>query len=112
MERNITESPDKWVMIKITSGDKTYYKIFATWFGGYLDGDSWKINSGISSIEEDDDFYYFNGFSGSCYKCLKSAYGVATSYTSSMLELLIKKSNGLAEIMDDDTNWNDLNFDI
>ena len=67
MERNITESPDKWVMIKITSGDKTYYKIFATWFGGYLDGDSWKINSGISSIDEDDDFYYFNGFSGSCY---------------------------------------------
>lgn len=112
MERNITEFPDKWVMIKITSNDKTFYKIFGTWFGGYLDGDRWKINSGISSIDEDDDFYYFNGFSGSCYKCLKGAYGVATSYTSSMLELLIKKSNGLAEIMDSDSNWKDLNYDI
>lgn len=33
----ITEKPDRWVVLKV--GDDLY-KVFATWSGGYLGGDS------------------------------------------------------------------------
>lgn len=33
--------PDNWLVIKIGVTDPIY-KVFATWHGGYLDGDSWK----------------------------------------------------------------------
>ena len=39
--------------------------------GGYGGGDSWRMNSGIKSFTEDDEYYYFKGLSGSVYKCYK-----------------------------------------
>ena len=51
---NISEIPDKWVVIKILDNE---HKIFASWAGGYLDGDRWKLNSGITKVEEDDKYY-------------------------------------------------------
>ena len=93
-ERNISETPDRWVVLKIPqTGTASLYKIFGSWAGGYLDGDRWKMNSGIVSLEEDDDYYYFIGYSGSCYKCHKKGYGVMTSYSQSILDNLIDKAN-------------------
>ncbi len=55
--RNISETPDRWVVVKIDNNlDTPFYKVFATWAGGYLDGDRWKLNSGITSMEYDDDY--------------------------------------------------------
>jgi hypothetical protein len=102
MERNISETPDKWVILKISND---YYKVFATWAGGYLDGDRWRLNSGIKKIEQDKDFYYFIGFSGSCYKCHKKGYGTATSYGVGVLNKIIQKGGGKIELMDDVGNW-------
>ena len=34
-----------------------------------ISGDSWKVNSGITKCEYDDEFWYFYGYSGSVYKC-------------------------------------------
>ena len=70
----VTDKPDKWVIIHIPQNN--IYKVFATWAGGYLGGDRWRLNSGINHIEEDQDYYYFFGHSGSCYECHKKAYGV------------------------------------
>ena len=69
--KNISETPDKWVIIKIGSGSESNFKVFGSWAGGYLDGDRWRLNSGITKIEEDQDNYYFYGWSGSCYQCHK-----------------------------------------
>ncbi len=109
MDRNVSEIPDRWVILKISINEnKPFYKVFGSWFGGYLDGDRWKINSGVSSVEEDDEYYYFNGLSGSCYKCHKEGYGVSTSYNSAVLEKLINSPS--VELMDDDTNWFELTY--
>lgn len=96
MENLITETPEKWVVLKIPNG---HYKVFASWCGDYLNGDSWKINSGIKEIDEDENYYYFIGFSGSCYKCDKKKYGVATYYTSNVLGNIIENANGLIELL-------------
>lgn len=98
----ISETPERWVILKLSNN---YYKVFGTWSGGYLDGDSWKLNSGIEKVEQDDDFYYFLGFSGSCYKCDKNRYGFATSYGLAVLNNIIKLSDGQIEVMQDIDNW-------
>ena len=71
-----TYTPDKWVIIKITVDSENHFKVLGGWSGGYLDGDSWRINSGITKVETHDDHYIFHGHSGSVYKCLKSGYGI------------------------------------
>ena len=88
MERIINETPEKWVLLKTPD----CYKVFGTWAGGYLGADRWKLNSGIKSVEQDSDYYYFIGLSGSCYKCHKNSYGTITSYGSGVLNELIKES--------------------
>ena len=92
-ERNISDIPDKWVVVKIDNNlDEPLYKVFATWVGGYLNGDKWKLNSGIKSVESDDDYYYFIGHSGSCYKCHKKGYGTASSYGEGVLMDMIENA--------------------
>lgn len=104
--------PDRWVIIKITSEDEVSYKVFATWFGGYLDGDSWKVNSGIVRVEEEGDYLKFFGHSGSCYECPKSESTYGTNfYTQGVLDNMISKSTELGhqmELMPSDTDWMNL----
>ena len=69
--------PDKWVIIKITTAEETLYKVAASFCGDYTHGDSWKINSGIVSVKETDDYYDFIGYSGSVYRCYKQSYGLS-----------------------------------
>lgn len=68
--------PDRWVILKLNNKGKTFYKVLAGWSGSYLDGQSWKINSGITKVEIEDNHYLFHGFSGSIYKCHKLGYGM------------------------------------
>jgi hypothetical protein len=80
--------PDRWVILKIT---EDLYKVFATWYGDYISSDVWRINSGIVSLEEDEDFYYFKGHSGSIYKCHKNSYGCSL-WTRGILNNMIEKA--------------------
>lgn len=66
-------SPDKWSILKMKDG---VYKVLAGWSGGYLDSDSWKVSSGLLSIEEDGDYYLMHNHSGSVYRCHKQSEGM------------------------------------
>ena len=107
MTNNISEKPDRWVIVKFKN-EETYYKVFASWASGYLDGDRWKMNSGITRVEEDDTHYYFYGYSGSCYACHKNAYGVSTAYCQNVLDSVLANSykvNTQTTVLPIDTNW-------
>lgn len=67
--------PDKWILVEI-KGDNPHYKAFGCWSGGYLHGDSWRMNSGITEVYETDTSYVFVGSSGSKYHCAKEMYGL------------------------------------
>lgn len=72
--------PDKWLIFRHTDTDgKIYHRVFGSWAGGYLDSDSWRLNSGIVSVLHEDNHYIFVGYSGSRYRCRVDAYG-ATAY--------------------------------
>lgn len=94
----ISETPERWVILNLPNN---VYKVFGTWAGGYLDSDRWKLNSGIERIEYDDDYYYFIGFSGSCYQCHKNGYGVATSYSLSILNKILETDKDQIELIED-----------
>src|SRR6202007_2203306 len=65
--------PHKWLLVRI-DGPEPLYKVFASFIAG---GDSWKINSGITCIEDKGDHLRIYGHSGSVYACRKDAYGAS-----------------------------------
>lgn len=65
--------PDLWVILKI----KDIHKVLASWKGGYLDGDIWRLNSGIVKVEYQSPYYNFYGYSGSLYQCHEKSYGTS-----------------------------------
>lgn len=72
-------NPDSWVVIKMTHKDQTFYKVLGGWSGGYLNGTSWRLNSGVEKVKLDNDRYMFYGASGSVYNCHKNGYGLRMS---------------------------------
>jgi len=67
-------TPDNWVILKLEMEDgEIIHKVLAGWSGGYLDGDSWKINSGITKIEDTENHFAVHGYSGSIYICRKNS---------------------------------------
>lgn len=95
-------APDGWVLLKYSedSGEVTY-SVFGSWSGGYLDGDSWRRNSGIESYTEDEDFYYFKGYSGSVYVCIKGG-GRVSSYCSFVVNKSVSNNSKLEFISIED----------
>ena len=75
--------PDKWEIIKFKNDKKTWYKVLGSWSGGYLDGDSWRLSSGLEEVAVDGDYYLMKNYSGSVYKVHKDADGM-TGYTASL----------------------------
>ena len=97
MERNITESPEMWLVLDLKNGS---YKVWGGWRGGYLDGDRYKVNSGITRVESDDDYYYIYGVSGSCYKCKKGTYYARGSWLTWVMSKIIDA--GVSMVMESD----------
>lgn len=86
------ETPNNFVILQINND---LHKVFATW----KKDDRWKLNSGIKKIKQDKDYYYFEGYSGSVYKCSKSSYGNLTFYGSLVLKDLIEKAQGQIKLL-------------
>jgi hypothetical protein len=107
-------TPDKWVVVKITS-DKNppVHKVFACWYGGWAGSDSWKLNSGITKATLEGFVYSFEGSSGSVYECHKDCYGT-NGYGGSVLNQMIANAskNGITiEVLPEDTNWLDIHYE-
>lgn len=69
--------PDSWVILELPNNNG--HKIAAGWDGGYTHGSSWKVNSGITKIEEVDHSFIVHGYSGSIYSLFKTRNRISTS---------------------------------
>lgn len=93
-------TPDGWMLLKVSgTNGNIHYRVFGSWSGGYLDGDSWRINSGITKVERDGTDYLFHGASGSVYRCRENSYGRITAYNHGVLDDYEKKHNGLMVVL-------------
>ena len=84
-------APDSYRVILIDTSDKPLVKVFVSWSSTYLGGDSWTINSGTELITEDEDSYFFYGYSGSCYKLRKSSQGNLTTYATGIYNQVLQQ---------------------
>lgn len=98
-----THIPDNWVVIKVKS-EKVHYRILAGWSGGYLNGDSWRLNSGITRMDVVGNDYHFYGSSGSCYICGKRNYGLRMNNIYVWAQIQDLNGDGV-ELMPEDTDW-------
>lgn len=96
--------PDNWVIIKI-KGDDPHYRVLGGWSGGYTTGDSWRLNSGITRVEEDNDCFYFYGSSGSVYKCGKQVYGLRMNNNHVWRAMQAQHGDDKVELMRENTDW-------
>ena len=93
-----TYSPDRWVIVKF-NGESS--KVLAGWSGGYLDGDNWRLSSGLEKIEEDGDYYNMINHSGSVYRCHKDSneMNVIMIQMYDVMKQLTEKDGGTIEII-------------
>lgn len=93
--------PDKWVLVKLpNSAREDDYRVFGTWAGSYLHGDSWRMNSGVKSFEEAGGDAVVGGESGSQYFIRLDSYGT-TLYGSSVLATLAR-DYGVRVLLEDE----------
>lgn len=87
MKSNLREYvPDRWVLLKITTPDAPpTFKVFATWYGSFTTGDSWKLSSGVCGLAVIDNVIYFENVSGSMYICNTNRVGTS-GYTGGILQ--------------------------
>jgi hypothetical protein len=70
------------------------------------------MNSGITKVAETDEYYFFEGSSGSTYNCRKGCYGVS-GYGSNVLSNLIKKgaeTGTLIAVLEENVNVMELEY--
>ena len=97
-----TYTPDGWIVVEFRTNDgEVNRKVMASWYGGYLNGDSWKLSSGITETIEHEDHYEFINHSGSVYKCGKNSFGL-NGHASGVLESFKKdiEGHGSIEVID------------
>lgn len=101
MAKDFDYSPDGWVLIKV-NGNDPHYRVFGSWSGGYLDGDAWRLNSGVTSVDQTESFYFFYGITGSIYRCHKDCYGRLGSYAHGKLQSICL--NDMATVLEEPEN--------
>lgn len=102
-------NPDAWQVIKISTENGPLYKVFGTWYGGYVQSESWRLNSGIMSVRKNGKMLEFVGHSGSVYGVPNHEHCYrTTAYSGSVLANLIEKSPVEIQVLPFDTNWEEL----
>lgn len=93
---SVMYQPEGWMLLSSKAEDNTT-DVFV--FGSWGDGrdERWRRNSGITKVEEDNEHYYFYGYSGSCYKCAKGAYGKLTPYNHAVYIGMLGRSDQVSE---------------
>jgi len=98
-------TPSSWVVVKMYPVNvNPLYRLLGGWSGGYLDGDSWRLNSGITDVSDSDLYYTFTGSSGSEYRVNKSGYGLSIS-TVDVWAAFVCQLGDKVQMMPEDTDW-------
>ena len=108
-----TYKPERWVVVKMMTNDP-HYRVFGYWSGSYIEGESWRINSGITKVEDAGKNYKFYGSTGSVYVCGKEFYGMKM-YGSAILRDMksqLNKINYDLEILHHETDFLGIEYDL
>ena len=105
-----TYTPDYWKVIKVTNNEtkESHHRVICSWSGSYMWGSSWKISSGIETMEDRGDTYESKQTSGSVYILRKTREGI-----SGIMEGILSQYNELPEqtieVVDSEQFYKDFN---
>jgi len=103
---------DNWVVLKMEGPQDTLYKLLVGTSGGYLSGDSWRMNSGITECKVNvDGMYEFYGYSGSIYLCNPKSYTLRHN-NSYIYNSLKEKFGDKVLLMDDIDDWTEFDWNL
>lgn len=93
--------PHGWVILKFTNKGDVFFKIFASWRGGYLDGDSWRLSSGSNEppvLSDCGRYWIWSQESGSHYHLTVKGEDGYSHYTAQILGSILIQSgvNGVS----------------
>ena len=111
--RKMTEyNPDSWIVLKMNYKDQIIYKVLGGWSGAYIQGSSWRLNSGITGCTESEYHYIFTGYSGSTYQCSKFSYGlrINNAYIFDKFQKQLGQKHFI--LMPEDTNWLEMDWGL
>jgi hypothetical protein len=94
-------NPEGFAFLKIADPSEPegfIYKVIGSWSGGYLYGESWRMNSGIESVEDKNTHLHVHGHSGSIYVVRKGGQGLS-SYAMCILAPLLGQEDTKATII-------------
>ena len=91
-------TPNKWMLVQVKA-PTPHFRIFGVWSGSYLEGESWRLNSGVDGVVEREDHFEIVGSSGSVYEIGKKSYGT-TARGAAIIDGVVKQHTG---IFGDDT---------
>jgi hypothetical protein len=100
--------PDSWVVLRIVSikdDNAIFYRLLSGWYGGYTRGDEWRLNSGITKVEDGGLYWIIHGQSGSLYRCHKQLYKLSLLTQSKYTEWQKTLGEENIKIMPEDTDW-------
>ena len=87
-----TYFPHYWTVLRIEYPSETVYRLLGSWASSYLQGSSWRLNSGIEkAVKLDKNYIEFHGSSGSVHRCHKGFYGVHVE-SLGVLEKLVREA--------------------
>lgn len=66
-----THKPDLWQLVQFNSTATPTYHILASWYGGYLGSDSWRLSTQIELVEDHPDYWLVTTRSGSQYELVR-----------------------------------------
>jgi hypothetical protein len=92
--------PHGWVL----GWHKGDLRVFCSWSGKYLDGDSWRLNSKVRTVDFDEYAYIINK-EGSSYQLSVRNYGRISAYNHSVLSNLEGKG---FEVLNEAEAFNEL----
>lgn len=93
-------TPDGFNIIKYSpENDSPFFLVFASWAGGFSDGDSWRRSTPLANIEKKEQVYVVTTESGTQYFLNEVAEGRLTFYNRSILATMIEQSKGKAAIV-------------
>lgn len=99
----MTMDAEGWVILKyIVGSDGTYYKVFASWGGGYISGDSWRLSSGseeFPTLSPCGKHWLWPQLSGTIYKLPVNGESRLTSYNKEVLESILSLSGEMDTII-------------
>lgn len=94
-------TPDNWVILHMKGDEGESHKVLAGWSGSYLHGASWKLNSGITRVVDEGDYWNIHGYSGSSYLCRKNRerLGSITAVVLASFEEVVKDTGASVRVV-------------